>query len=103
MAVPGHLQETGSRTPPPPADTKIHGYSSLLYKIMQNNAYSQLSTSSDFQLWTENTVFDLQLVESGDVNETCRRGLTVHTVCFCYNVDATKWCKLNFNIRNVIK
>lgn len=51
--VPWYLQWIGYR---PSLDIKIHSYSSLLYKMAQNNVDNPPSTSKDSQLWIENTV-----------------------------------------------
>ena len=58
--------------PGPPADTKFHGCSSPLYKIVQNNAYSWPFVDSQAQV--ENTVSDQQLVKFEDAKSSDTEG-----------------------------
>lgn len=48
------LGKYGELVPGPPSDTKIHGCSSLVYKMAQNNAHCQC-VSTDSQPQIKNT------------------------------------------------
>ena len=58
----------------PDMDINVHRSSRFLYKMSQNNAYSQLPISEDSQPWIKNTVFDSRLVEPSDAKPRDMKG-----------------------------